>query len=258
MEGTLYILTLSHPAQAGRLMVEHKGIRARVVRLDRIAGFHHHRLRAAGFTGDTVPALVIDGRRVQGTRQIARFLDDFVPERPMLPADAEARAAVLEAEEWGAETLQSAVRAIAVGGLHASTVARRWFVGQLGLPPFLGPPAKPIVARLTRKHGIDPQVSRASLRALPALLDRVDGLIADGVLGSDERNAADFQIAPSVRFLLALSDVAPMVEDRPAAAHARAILADYAGPLPVGSVPADWLHEAQTHGRTRQPEPAEH
>ncbi len=35
---------------------------------------------------------------------------------------------------------------------------------------------------------------RADLAALPAMLQRIDDWIADGVLGGDEPNAADYQI----------------------------------------------------------------
>ena len=35
---------------------------------------------------------------------------------------------------------------------------------------------------------------RADIAALPGQLDRVDGWIADGLIGGDEPNAADLQI----------------------------------------------------------------
>ena len=44
---------------------------------------------AAGFQGGTVPALKLDGRRVQGS--LARALDELIPERPLFPGGAEAR-----------------------------------------------------------------------------------------------------------------------------------------------------------------------
>ena len=44
---------------------------------------------------------------------------------------------------------------------------------------------------------------RADLAALPGLLDQVDAYIADGVLGGDQPNAADLQIAPTIRLLYA-------------------------------------------------------
>jgi glutathione S-transferase len=53
------------------------------------------------------------------------------------------------------------------------------------------------------------------LPALSAHLDHVDGLIADGVLGGERPNVADFQIASSVRLLMALDDLRPMIAARP-------------------------------------------
>jgi hypothetical protein len=51
---------------------------------------------------------------------------------------------------------------------------------------------------------------------LPELLDRVDALVADGVLGGPELNAADFMVAPSLALILYRPDVEPMFEGRPA------------------------------------------
>ena len=49
---------------------------------------------------------------------------------------------------------------------------------------------------------------RACLEALPAQLDRVDALLAEGVIGGERPNAADFQIAPSVRLMLCFDQCA--------------------------------------------------
>ena len=44
-------------------------------------------LRARGFPGPTVPAMVLDGRKVQTTRAISRALDEIRPDPPLFPAD---------------------------------------------------------------------------------------------------------------------------------------------------------------------------
>ena len=67
---TLYSLSLSHPSLAVRGMLRRKGIPHRVVQL--VPGFHPVALRGLGFPGTTVPALVVDGRRIQGSREISR------------------------------------------------------------------------------------------------------------------------------------------------------------------------------------------
>ena len=51
--------------------------------------------------------MVIDGRKVQKSRAIAQELDRLQPEPPLFPSDPEQREAVLEAERFGDEELQS-------------------------------------------------------------------------------------------------------------------------------------------------------
>ena len=81
---------------------------------------------------------------------------------------------------------------------------------------------------------------QADLAALPGMLDRVDGWIAEGVLGSEEPNAADFQIATSVRLLLTMEDLRPAIEDRPCAALARRVVPEFPGH--IGPIfPREWL-----------------
>ena len=59
-----------------------------------------------------VPAIKVDGRKVQGTRWIARALDEIYPDGPRLfPEDPAQRRKVQQAERWG-EELQNAVRRI--------------------------------------------------------------------------------------------------------------------------------------------------
>ena len=57
---------------------------------------------------------------------------------------------------------------------------------------------------------------RGLLADLPAMLDRIDAWIADGVLGGAELNAADFMVAPSLALILYRPDVGPLFEGRPA------------------------------------------
>jgi glutathione S-transferase len=77
----------------------------------------------------------------------------------------------------------------------------------------------------------DTQV-QADLRELPAKLDRVDELIAAGTIGGPDPNAADFQIATSVRVLIAFEDLRDGVEGRPAGDLAMRLLPSFPGPIP--------------------------
>jgi glutathione S-transferase len=73
---------------------------------------------------------------------------------------------------------------------------------------------------------------RGDLARLPDLLDRVDGLIAEGTIGGLQPNAADFQILASVGVLLAFDDLAELVRGRPCAA-ARRLYPDWPS-IPAG------------------------
>src|SRR5204862_1448529 len=76
----LYVIPASHPSLAAELMLQRKGIDFK--RRDLITSMHIPILKAMGFPGRTVPALKADGRKVQGSRAIARFLDELKPEPP--------------------------------------------------------------------------------------------------------------------------------------------------------------------------------
>ena len=81
----LYVIPGSNPSIAAELMLRHKGIDYR--RRDLIHVVHIPIVKALGFPGRTVPALKSDGRKVQGSRAIARFLDELKPEPSLFPAD---------------------------------------------------------------------------------------------------------------------------------------------------------------------------
>jgi glutathione S-transferase len=83
-----------------------------------------------------------------------------------------------------------------------------------------------LAKRLNR--ATDASIER-DLAALPGLLDHVDGLIADGVIGGDEPNAADLQIATSVRLLMTFADLRPAIESRPAGALAVRVVPRFPG-----------------------------
>src|SRR4051812_49551287 len=98
MTATLYGIPASPPSYAAELMLARKGIEYK--RVDLPQWFHRALLRGLRFRRATVPALVLDGRRVQTTRAIARALDDVRPDPPLVPADPERRAKVEEIEAW--------------------------------------------------------------------------------------------------------------------------------------------------------------
>ena len=108
MPTRLYVMPISNAAAAGAAMVAHKRIPHRVVRL--MPGLHPLLVRLAGFEGFTVPALELDGHKLQGSRRIARFLDEVSPDLPLFPAEPEPRVRVEEAERWGEQAMQPVPR----------------------------------------------------------------------------------------------------------------------------------------------------
>jgi glutathione S-transferase len=237
----LYVIPASHPSIAAQLMLERKGIAYK--RTDLLPVISKGVLRGLGFPRQTVPALKIDGAKVQGSRQIARELERLRPEPALFPTDTERRAAVEEAERFGDEELQHPVRQILWWTLkHDKAPLRSYSEGaKIGLPIGLAmKTAAPIVALSARFNEASDENARAGLAALPGLLDRVDALIAAGVLNGAELNVADFQIAPSIGLAMTLDDLLPAIEGRPAAALAKRVVPDYPGKTPP-ILPAAWL-----------------
>ncbi|MGH2925270.1 MAG: glutathione S-transferase family protein [Solirubrobacterales bacterium] len=237
MRPKLYSLELSHPANAVRAMLELKGVDHEVVNL--LPGLHPLFVRAAGFRGPTVPALRVDGGRFQGSVRISRFLDHYQPEPRLFPEDPDAKRAVEQAEAWGEATLQPVPRRLMRWATVRQPGLRRWLAEMSGmpLPGVAGFVNAPVARRFARAVGATDERIRADLAELPATLDRVDALIADGTIGG-EPNAADFQIASSVRALLAFEDLEPRVADRPCAELAMRLFAAYPSPIPW-RLPAD-------------------
>jgi glutathione S-transferase len=237
----LYVIPASHPAIAAELMLEHKGIPYK--RKDLLPVISKGALRAVGFPGVTVPALKIDGQKVQGSRQIARELERLRPEPPLFPADPQQRAAVEEAERFGDEELQHPIRQILWWGMKRDRAPLRSYSegAKIGMPIGLAvKTAAPIVALSARFNEAGDDNVKRDLASLPGLLDKVDAYIADGTIGGEQLNAADFQIATSLGLALTLDDLKPAIAGRPAAALAKRVVPAYPGQMPP-ILPAEWL-----------------
>jgi glutathione S-transferase len=220
-------------------MLEHKGIAYH--RADLIPALHKPILRALGFGDTTVPALRMNGRRLQHTLEISRALDDLQPDPPLFPSDPAARAAVQEAERWGEETLQPVPRRLTWWALRRDRSPMRSMAQGARLHVPLGlaiKTAQPIVWIEARINRAGDTAIEADLAALPAMLDHVDALIEDGVLGGASPNAADYPIATSVRLLLCFEDLRPAIDRRRAGDYARAVVPDFPGVIPP-VLPAD-------------------
>lgn len=240
----LYVVPASHPSAAVEAALKLKGLDYK--RVDLLPVVHKGVTRAL-FGKSTVPALRLDGEKLTGSRAIMHRLDELVPEPALYPPDPEARARVEEADRWGEEVLQAAARRLSWALLRRRPSAMRSYAAdaELPIPVGLAMTSAGLVARTeARINGASEEAARADLAALPGWLDHIDQLIADGVIGGEQPNAADLQITSSVRLLLTFEDVAPLLPERPAAALALRLFPRFAGNVPAGTAPPDWAPPA--------------
>jgi len=241
VKARLYTIPGSHPGMAARLMLAHKRISYR--RKDLFPVLSKVIVRAAGFPGRTVPALTIDGEKVQGSREIARALDRLQPDPPLFPSDPGKRAAVEEAERFGDEELQHPIRQIIWWAFRKdkSPLTSYSEGAKLGVPiPLAVKTAGPIVALAAHFNESTDENVRADLEALGGLLTRVDEMIAAGTLNGEQLTAADFQIAPTLKLAMTMQDLRPLIESRPAGDLVRRVDPKIAGDFPP-VLPAAWL-----------------
>lgn len=235
----LYVIPGSHACRSAMLMLEHKRVPYR--RVDIVTLLHPLVARLRGFDaggqtrtaggrrtlglrlGDrlgTVPALAADGHRVSTNSGIARFLDERHPDPSLFPSEPEQRAAVEEAERWANDTLQMVARRIAGAAFvrDPAALSRSSADGRLGYLLYKRALVRRlIVPRILRGvFATSPLARRDPAAELPAILDRIDAWIAEGVLGGANLNAADFMVAPSLALILYRPDVVPMFEARSA------------------------------------------
>jgi glutathione S-transferase len=239
MPHTLYAIHGSHPCLTAERALQLKG---QPYRIHEMAPALHVPEQWLRFRKLTVPGLVLgNGEKLVGSRAIVHRLDQLVPEPRLLPQDPDLRARVLEAERWGDEVLQPVPRRLAWTGMCARPDAIAGYAegSRLPFPSFVQRLTAPRIARVARwrNRGGEEQ-ARKDLAALPAQLDQVDAWIADGTIGGAEPNAADLQIAPSIRLLATMEDVKPLLEGRPCLDLAMRQFPAYSGHMPKGALPA--------------------
>jgi glutathione S-transferase len=222
-------------------MLEQKGIDYK--RVDLMPVISRGALKLMRFPGITSPSLRIDGRKITGSREISRALDEIQPDPSVFPADPAARVAVEDAERWGDEVLSDATRRILWNAIKRDKKPLASYAEgyRLGVPIGLAvATAGPIIAMEKRINDANDDAVVADLAAFPGWLDRIDGWIADGLLGGGPPNAADFQIAAALRLAMSLEDLRPAIEGRPAGELAFRVIPDSPGKVPP-ILPAEWL-----------------
>jgi glutathione S-transferase len=228
----------SHPVRSAELMLDYKGIPYTRLNLPNMT--HKLILPLLGYRSATVPVMRLDGRRVTGTRRIARALDALQPQPPLFGPD---RALIEGAEAWADGALQDGVRQLGRwGATHDPDAMGAFLDGPLlGVPASAVKRAIPLLRPgLALQMRVPDETARACLEALPGQLDHVDALIAQGVIGGERPNAADFQIAPSVRLAMCFEQLRPQIAARPAGRHALALCPHFPGRF-AAVIPSDWI-----------------
>jgi len=234
-ELTLHAVPPSHPCAAAAAAIRLKGLE-----FERIDLSLPHSEEMASIYGEgntTVPGMLLDGEPVHGTRAIMERLDALVAEPPLLGSD-EVRAA----ERWADEELQPLGRRLPWGALHFRPEYMGTFTAGGSVLDAAGTDFAIKFARASwRYHGITAARLAEDLAGLREKLDRVDRLAADGVIGGGTPNAADLQIGATMRVLLLVGDLHPLLEGNAGAEIALRLFPEWPGEVPAGAFPAGWV-----------------
>jgi glutathione S-transferase len=235
---TLHVLPPSHPCMTAEAALRLKGLEYEKVPMPMPHTEEMERLYGPG--NGTVPGLMVGDEPVHGSIAILERLEQLVPDPPLYPDPIADK--VREAERWGDAELQDLGRRLPWGALHFRPEAMGSFGGGTGpLDPAGTDRAIRFARGMWKYHRISAERLADDLAGLPAKLDHVDALVAEGIMGADRPNAADLQIAATLRVLLTVGDLRPLIEGRPAEELARRLFPDYAGDVPTGAFPADWV-----------------
>ena len=230
---TLHVLPPSHPCRTAERALELKGLAFEKVEL--VPGAHIEEMTKI-YGARTVPGMLLDGEPVHGSRAILARLEELVPDPPLYTSEA-----VRDAERWGDEELQDLGRRMPWGALHFRPEAAGLLAGGGTLDPAGTDFAIRMVRAGWKYHGITAQRLYDDLQGLPAKLDHVDALVAEGVLGGEEPNAADLQIGATMEVLACVGDLEPLLAGRPGNEFWRRWFPGRPGEVPAGAFPAGWV-----------------
>lgn len=236
----LHGLAPSHPCMTAEAALRFKGLAYE--RIDFTPGEHVERMpEIYGEGRTTVPGLLVGDEPVHGSRAILARLEALAPAPSLYPEPI--AGAVREAERWGDEELQDLGRRLPWGALHFRPESLGTFGGAGALDPAGTDFAIRVAKASWRYHKITAVRLAEDLAGLPAKLDHVDALVADGVIGGEQPTAADLQIGATIRVLLCLRDLDGLLTGRPAETIGRRWFPEYAGDVPAGAYPAGWVPE---------------
>jgi glutathione S-transferase len=229
----LYLINGSHPCGTVVRALSLKGLDYKVVEWPPVV---HAPIQRALFGARTVPSLRIDRtEKISGSTSIMHRLDELVPEPPLFPS-----AEVEEAERWGDRVFQPVGRTLLWAAFINNTSAMPSYTegSKIPLPSAAVRATMPLMARIgVRVNRTGDEPARRALAELPSQLDQVDGYIEAGTIGDAEHpNAADLQIASTIRLLMTIGDVRPVIDGRPCADLALKVFPSWPGHVPAGSL----------------------
>jgi glutathione S-transferase len=232
---TLHAVPPSHPCMTVAAALELKGLE-----YERVDFPHTERLeRMEEIYGDgnsTVPGLLIDEEPVHGSRAILARLEAIEPTPTLYPNEA-----VREAERWGDEELQDLGRCLPWSAMYFRPESMGTFAGGEPLDPAGTDFAIKFVRATWRYHRITAARLHDDLAGLPAKIAHIEQLAKDGTLDGEQPNAADLQIAATIRVLLPLGDLAALFEGSAAERIALRFFPSYPGSVPQGAYPDGWV-----------------
>lgn len=234
----LHALPPSHPCLTVAAALELKGIGFE--RVDLEMGRHGEQISALyGEEFTTVPGLTVGEERIHGSTAILERLEELEPEPALYPADR--AESVREAEIWGDGDLQDLGRRLPWGAMRFRPEAMGTFGGGGELDPAGTDFAMKFIHATWKYHGITSVRLAEDLARLPGIVERIEGYADAGVLGGESPTAADLQIGATIRVLLTVGDLVPLLSGTAAEMVARRYFPDYPGAVPAGAFPAGWV-----------------
>ena len=235
----LHVLPPSHPCMTAEAALRLKGLEFEKVTLT--PGPHNEEMeRVYGAGRTTVPGLLVDDEPVHGSVAILERLEQLAPDPPLYPErDRRPRA-----------------RGRALGRRRAAGPRPPAAVGRAALPPRgdghvrRRRAARPGRHRLrdevrARRRGSTTGSARSAWpRTSPGCRRRSTTSTRSPPTASSAATrptAADLQIGATLRVLLCVGDVRPLIEGRAAERIARRWFPDYDGDVPAGAFPRGWV-----------------
>jgi glutathione S-transferase len=205
-------------------------------RIDFTPGEHVDKMQAIyGEGNSTVPGLIVDGEPVHGSCAILERLEAIARDPTLYPTEQ-----TREAELWGDSELQDLGRRLPWGALHFRPEAIGTFAGGEPLDGAGTDFAIGLVHNSWKYHKVSAARLQEDLAGLPAKLAHIERLADDGVIGGEQATAADFQIAATIRVLLTVGDLRPVLADSAGERIALRHFPRYPGEIPPGAYPAGW------------------